>query len=147
MSADEIENCANILDCEKKNQYDLKLSHRILILAGVFVSEDKVQEYMETNSKTSLTIEDLKSFAGNAKPGVPTKDSIKNMFNLLDVGKSGQVDLELLKYGLTSIGADKFNGFEMEDFYKSLNINLEETKTVTIDQMVDHIMELLTAFK
>ncbi|KAL3126275.1 hypothetical protein CHM_8g525 [Cryptosporidium hominis] len=102
---------------------------------------------METNSKTSLTIEDLKSFAGNAKPGVPTKDSIKNMFNLLDVGKSGQVDLELLKYGLTSIGADKFNGFEMEDFYKSLNINLEETKTVTIDQMVDHIMELLTAFK
>ncbi|KAH8583119.1 uncharacterized protein ELE39_000062, partial [Cryptosporidium sp. chipmunk genotype I] len=98
---------------------------------------------METNSKTSLTTEDLKSFAEKAKLDTPTKDTIKNMFNLLDVGKSGQVDLELLKYGLTSIGADKFNSSEVEDFYKLLDINLAETNTVKIDQMVDNIMKLV----
>ncbi|KAJ1608623.1 hypothetical protein OJ253_1895 [Cryptosporidium canis] len=90
---------------------------------------------------------DLKAFAEKSKLDLPTKDSIKGMFNLLDVGKTGQVDLELLKYGLTSIGSEKFGSSETEEFYKSLNINLSETKTISIDQMVDSTMKLLSDFK
>ncbi|OII70979.1 uncharacterized protein cubi_03277 [Cryptosporidium ubiquitum] len=148
MPVADIENCAKIFDCEKKNQFDAKLSHRILILAGFFVNENTVQEYMETNSKKSLTIEDLKSFAGKPKFGIPpTKESIKNMFDLLDVGKSGKVDLDLLKYGLTSIGTDTFSSSETEEFYKSLDINLSETKAISIDQMIENLMKMLSEFE
>lgn len=68
------------------------------------------------------------------------------MLNLLDVGKSGKVDLELLKHGLTSIGADTFSDLEIQDFYKSLNVDLSETKTIPIDQMVENLMKMLSEF-
>lgn len=89
----------------------------------------------------------MKEFAGKAKFGVPPeRESIKSMFNLLDVGKSGQVDLELLKYGLTSVGSDKFSGSEVDEFYNSLDINLSDTKVVSIDQMINGVMKLLLEF-
>ncbi|KAF7456813.1 EF-hand domain containing protein [Cryptosporidium felis] len=100
---------------------------------------------MESISKTSLTLE-LKAFASKDACKPPNKENIKNMFQLLDVGKSGQVDIELLKYGLISIGSDKFSSFETEDFFKLLEINTAETKTVPIDQVINKITDLLSIF-
>lgn len=90
----------------------------------------------------------MKAFASKAKFGTPPRrEDIKGKFSLLDVGKTGQVDLELLKYGLTSIGSDKFSSSEADDFYNSLDIHLADTKAVPIDQMIDSVMKLLSEFK
>ncbi|KAH8738541.1 hypothetical protein FG386_001923 [Cryptosporidium ryanae] len=148
MSKKNIESCAKILDCEGKNEYDSKLTHRILILAGHYVTEESVRTYIESLEKKTLSLQELKDYVKkNNSLNPPSEDEIRNLFKLLDVSKSGEIDLDLLKYGLTTVGSNKFNSTETEEFFKALDINASETKSVKIEKLVEGLSKMLSIFK
>ncbi|KAH7650147.1 hypothetical protein FG379_003227 [Cryptosporidium bovis] len=148
MPKKDIESCTKILDCEGKGEYDPKLAHRILTLAGYYVTEDNVRMHVELLKKKTLSLQELKDYIKeNNGLSPPSEEEIGNLFKLLDVNKSGEIDLDLLKYGLTTVGSNKFNSAEAEEFFKALQINPSETKSVKIDTLVKGVDEMLSTFK